>query len=60
MIACLETDLITRVAVIDHTHRPDVAGLVYSKWDVKVEVSIQDDGRTLKIFIKDKDEPYSA
>ena len=40
---------ITRVEVIDST------GRAYTKWDVKdVEMSIQDDGRTMKIFLKDE------
>lgn len=40
---------ITRVEVIDST------GRAYAKWDVKdVQLSIQDDGRTMKIFLKDE------
>ena len=39
---------ITRVEVIDN------AGRSYSKWDVTdVEIHFQDEGRTLKIFLKD-------
>lgn len=39
---------ITRVEVIDSSGRS------YSKWDVKdVELSFQDEGRTLKVFLKD-------
>ena len=39
---------ITRVEVIDD----DEGGRVYSKWDVRVQTDIQDDGRTLKIFVR--------
>jgi hypothetical protein len=40
---------VTRVEVIDST------GRAYTKWDVKdVQISIQDDGRTMKIFLKDE------
>lgn len=37
---------VTRVEVVDET------GRVYSKWDCSVELSYQDDGRTLKVFVK--------
>lgn len=38
---------ITRVEVIDST------GRAYAKWDVEnVQMSIQDDGRTMKIFLR--------
>jgi len=39
-------DKITRFEVIDDT------GRVYSKWDCSIEPRFQDDGRTLKIFVK--------
>lgn len=39
---------ITRLEVIDET------GRVYSRWDVEIEQSVQDEGRTLKIFVKKK------
>lgn len=39
---------ITRFEVIDEN------GRAYTRWDVKVEVSIQDGGRTMKIFVHDK------
>lgn len=42
---------VTRVEVIDHS--PDGKGRAFVKWGVKsLELSYQDDGRTLKIFIK--------
>lgn len=40
------TQRVTRVEVVDET------GRVYSKWDCSVELSYQDDGRTLKVFVK--------
>ena len=42
-------DNITRFEVIDKNGR----AVVYD--DVKIEASIQDDGRTLKIFVEDRD-----
>jgi hypothetical protein len=37
---------VTRFEVIDDTGRP------YVKRDVKIELSLQDEGRTLKVFVK--------
>ena len=46
-----DSDLnINRVEVIDET------GRILVKTDVDVETSMQDDGKTLKIFIEEKDE----
>lgn len=47
-------DSITRVEVIDHSE--DGCGKEYSKWDekVKIELDLQDEGRTLKVFISDR------
>lgn len=45
---------INRVEIIDHTKPVEEGGgRVYSKIDpkLKVSVSVQDDGRTLKIFL---------
>ncbi len=36
---------VTRFEVIDDT------GRTYSKWDCKVEWQLQDEGRTLKVFV---------
>lgn len=52
----MDTTKITRIEVIDHTPaKPDddFRGRVYVKWEdnLKVELSVQDDGRTLKIFL---------
>lgn len=41
----MNTDKVTRFEVIDKT------GRAYTKHGVQVELSIQDDGRTLKVFI---------
>lgn len=43
----MDTTLVTRVEVIDEKGRS------YVRWspDIKVETQLQDDGRTLKIFI---------
>ena len=39
---------VTRVEVIDEN------GRVYTKWDCSVELSYQDDGKTLKLFLTPK------
>ncbi|QPO16688.1 hypothetical protein SEA_KASHFLOW_80 [Mycobacterium phage KashFlow] len=45
-------DTINRVELIDHRESSDNRGLVFSAWDAKsVLVSVQDDGRTLKVFL---------
>ena len=50
----MNTEKVTRVEVIDHT-KPfeEGGGRVYVSWEEtnKVEVLLQDDGRTLKVFI---------
>lgn len=46
----MNTDKITRIEVIDHQSEP--MGRAYTKYGCeKVELELQDDGRTLKIFI---------
>ena len=52
-------DKVTRVEIIEHfrtkgTDRPD--GRTYVHWDenTKIELSLQDEGRTLKVFIINK------
>lgn len=37
---------VTRFEVVDDN------GRVYSKWNCKIELSYQDDGKTLKVFVK--------
>lgn len=48
------TDKLTRVEVIDQEGRS------YVNWDDnnKVELSFQDDGRTLKVFISNREEKW--
>ena len=46
----VDASKITRVEVIDET------GRAYVKWNCKVEESIQDQGRTLKLFVSEEDE----
>jgi hypothetical protein len=54
----VNTDKVTRVEVIDHTKPVEQGGgraYVFSPPnsidDLKVKLSLQDDGRTLKVFI---------
>lgn len=49
----MNTEKVTRVEVINHQDEP--IGRVYTKYGCKnVEVQLQDDGKTLKIFISGK------
>ena len=50
----LDLKKVTRFEVIDYTLEDN--NRIYSKHWIKVEPSIQDDGRTLKIFITEKKE----
>jgi hypothetical protein len=43
---------VTRFEVIDHTSK--ARGRVVVEYGVKVEVSIQDDGRTMKVFLTNR------
>lgn len=60
IIECIEyyvqqeypTEKVTRFEVIDHTK--EMRGRVYVKYGVQVELSFQDDGKTLKVFVDDK------
>ncbi len=45
-----DTDKVTRFEVVDHT-TPNCKGRVYTAHNVKVELSYQDDGQTLKVFV---------
>lgn len=43
---------VTRFEVIDHTHTdPESNGRILVRYGVKVEADLQDDGKTLKIFL---------
>lgn len=46
---------VTRVEIIDH--RTGGQGLVYVTWDsgMAVDAALQDDGRTLKIFLMNRE-----
>lgn len=44
---------VTRFEVIDHTFK--MGGRVLVERDVNVEVSIQDEGRTMKVFLTEKE-----
>ena len=48
----LNTDSVTRFEVIDHTKQK--LGRVLVKYDTNVELSFQDDNKTLKVFLTDK------
>lgn len=52
--AVCDTSKITRVEVINHAKGGK--GREYTQWspDIKIDLSIQDDDRTLKIFISDR------
>lgn len=52
----MNTTKVTRVEVIDHTDLADFNARKYVKKDdnIDVEVQLQDDDRTLKIFITPK------
>lgn len=46
----MDTSKINRIEVIDETGRVYIKGSIYGA-PVSVELSVQDDGRTLKIFV---------
>lgn len=48
----MNTEKITRFEVIDHTS--EMLGRMLVKYDIKVDISIQDDGRTMKVFLTNK------
>ena len=45
----MNSDKITRIEVIENDKR------VYSKWNCKIETDVQDKGRTLKVFVEQKE-----
>ena len=52
----MNTEKVTRVEIINHQ---DGIGRVFTKYNCqKVELSLQDDERTLKIFISPKEELF--
>lgn len=46
-------DKVTRLVIIDHRKDIKPYGRIIDKWGVKVNCILQDDNRTLKIFITD-------
>ena len=47
----MDTSNVTRFEVIDHTTGGE--GRAYVKHDVSIQLSLQDDARTLKVFVGD-------
>ena len=47
MTKSFEQKEVTRFEVIDEQ------GRTYARWNVEIELSYQDDGRTLKVFVKE-------
>ena len=45
-------DKVTRFEVIDHTRKQ--RGRIVVEYGVNIEISIQDDGKTMKVFLTDK------
>ena len=49
--------IVSRVEVIDHRKNAEKFGRAFMAWNVgSVAVAIQDEGRTLKVFLADKTE----
>lgn len=53
----MDVSKVTRFEVIDHRKEAfehGLAGRALVKNDIKIKLSLQDDGRTLKVFMDDK------
>lgn len=51
----MDTTKVTRFEVIDHsTDDLDKLGRILVRWVVNLELSLQDEGRTLKVFLRKK------
>ena len=50
----LDTSKVTRFEVINHATGKGVIGRIVVERNIGVELSLQDDGRTLKVFLSDK------
>jgi len=48
----MKTNKITRFEVIDHTEGG--TGRDFVKYNCEIEMQLQDDGKTLKVFLTDK------
>lgn len=49
-----EPSKVTRFEVIDHRHGAPSIGRVFVAWGCAIELSYQDAGRTLKVFVSDR------
>lgn len=49
----MDTSKVTRLTVIDHTESG--LGTIVERWSIKVELALQDDGRTLKVWMRDRE-----
>lgn len=54
----IDEDKLTRVVLVDYRkgrdgRDADWNNLVYEQWNLSVEIGVQDDGRTLKIWVRD-------
>jgi hypothetical protein len=47
----IDDSKITRVVFVDH-----YGGTLYSRSKIALALSVQDDGRTLKVFVRDQDD----
>jgi hypothetical protein len=61
----IDTSKVTRVELINHHSEAPIPGRCYVWWmretvGVKIEYSIQDNGRTLKIFLSDNPPPSNV
>ena len=50
----MDTNKITRLEIIEAGKRK------YVKWDCSIELSVQDDGRTLKIFVEENKNEFDS
>lgn len=50
----IDPDRLSRVTLVDYRRNPGSSGsLVYEQRGITVELSVQDEGRTLKVFVTD-------
>lgn len=47
---------VTRFHVIDHTSGSETPGTILSRYGIKVKILMQDDNRTLKIVLQDRED----
>jgi hypothetical protein len=52
----MKTENVTRFELIDHRRNSADYGRIFVAWDenLATKVSVQDDGKTLKVFITDR------